>query len=155
MAFSNPSFPPEADSVRSKSGTPEVFEVNAIDPLAIAARGRPEGARVTCSVSRISTYSSLLVCRTLARRQGIAGPFELGVSLSWCFRPPEGNEAGELLRPCQPANISMFGDPSNPYPGRPTPPSNLSIHPGISTSSLNALGSVLHTLPASHISPSS
>ena len=41
------------------------------------------------------------------------------------------------------------------YPGKPTPPRSLSIHPGMSTSSRRAFGSVLHTLPASHISPSS
>lgn len=57
------------------SGTPEILEVKAIVPFAKAARGRPEGARVTDSVSTISTYISLEVCRTFARRQGRAGVF--------------------------------------------------------------------------------
>lgn len=41
-------------------------------PFAKAESGRPEGARVTESVSTMSTYSSLLVCRTFARRHGTA-----------------------------------------------------------------------------------
>jgi hypothetical protein len=54
-AFSMPSLPPEAERVSSKSGTPEIFDVNAIDPLAKADNGRPDGAKVTESVSTMST----------------------------------------------------------------------------------------------------
>jgi hypothetical protein len=58
-----------------RSGTPDIFEVNAMVPFAKAAKGRPEGARVTDSVSTKSTYSSLEVCRTFALRHGRAGVF--------------------------------------------------------------------------------
>ena len=44
--------------------------MNAMVPFAIAERGRPEGESVTESVSTMSTYISLLVCLTLARRHG-------------------------------------------------------------------------------------
>ncbi len=98
MAFSMPSLPPDAERVSSKSGTPEILDVNAMDPFAKAARGLPEGARVTNRVSTMSTYSSLLVWRTFARRHGIAGPFDVGFRLSCCFKPPEGNKAGEDLK---------------------------------------------------------
>lgn len=47
--------------------------MKAIDPLAKAASGRPEGARVTVKVSTTSAYISFDVCRTLDRRQGNAG----------------------------------------------------------------------------------
>ena len=59
------------------SGTPETFDVKAIVPFANAARGRPDGAKVTLSVSTTSAYISFEVCRTLARLQGSAGVFEL------------------------------------------------------------------------------
>jgi hypothetical protein len=36
------------------SGTPDTFEVKAIEPFANAARGLPEGANVTDKVSMIS-----------------------------------------------------------------------------------------------------
>lgn len=55
MAFSMPSLPPEAERVSNKSGTPEILEVKAIDPFAKAARGLPDGARVTESDSTMST----------------------------------------------------------------------------------------------------
>ena len=56
-----------------RSGTPDIFEVNATVPFAKAAKGLPEGAMVTESVSTKSTYSSLDVCRTFALRHGRAG----------------------------------------------------------------------------------
>lgn len=58
------------------SGTPDTFDVKAIEPLANAASGRPDGARVTDSVSTTSAYISLDVCRTLALLQGKAGALE-------------------------------------------------------------------------------
>lgn len=73
-ALSTPDLPPGAESVRTSSGTPEILEVNAILPFAKAASGMPDGAKVTERVSTMSTYSSLLVWRTFARRQGMAGP---------------------------------------------------------------------------------
>jgi len=41
--------------VRRRSGTPDILDVNAIEPFAKAANGRPDGARVTETVSTIST----------------------------------------------------------------------------------------------------
>lgn len=67
--------PEGVERFNSKSGTPEILDVKAIVPFANAAKGRPEGARVTDSVSTRSTYNSLDVCRTLARRHGNAGVF--------------------------------------------------------------------------------
>ena len=58
------------------SGTPETLEVNAMVPLANAAKGLPDGASVTDRVSTISAYISLDVCRTLARLHGRAVEFE-------------------------------------------------------------------------------
>jgi len=55
MAWEIAALPPGADRVSSSSGTPEIFDVKAMDPYANAARGRPDGARVTESVSTIST----------------------------------------------------------------------------------------------------
>lgn len=60
-----------------------------MEPFAKAASGRPEGASVTQRASTMSTYNSLLVWRTFARRQGIAGPFVIGLSVSDCFNPPK------------------------------------------------------------------
>lgn len=57
------------------SGTPDTFAVKAIEPLAKAASGRPEGARVTDRVSMISAYNSFEVWRTFALRHGSAGVF--------------------------------------------------------------------------------
>lgn len=62
--------PPGALSWRIRSGTPETLAVKAMVPNARAERGRPDGASVTERVSTMSTYNSLLVWRTLARRQG-------------------------------------------------------------------------------------
>ena len=92
-----PSLPPDAERVSSRSGTPEILDVNAMDPFAKAAKGLPDGARVTNSDSTMSTYSSLLVWRTFARRHGIAGPLDVGLRLNCCFKPPEGKRAGDDL----------------------------------------------------------
>ena len=55
--------------------------MNAIVPDTNADSNRPEGAIVTDRDSITSTYSSLDVCRTPGRRQGIAGPwFALAVA---------------------------------------------------------------------------
>lgn len=67
--------PDGVDRFRSRSGTPDIFDVNAIVPFANAANGRPDGARVTVSVSTRSTYNSFEVCRTFALLQGSAGVF--------------------------------------------------------------------------------
>ena len=107
MAFSKPSLPPDAESVRSRSGTPEIFDVNAMEPLANAANGLPDGASVTESLSTISTYSSLLVWRTLARRQGIAGPVVEGLRENCGLRPPEVWRAGEALENAQLLNAGV------------------------------------------------
>src|SRR5579871_4400395 len=56
---------------------PDIFDLNAIVPLAKAAIGRPDGARMTDKVSTMSTYSSFDVCRTLALLQGRAGALEV------------------------------------------------------------------------------
>lgn len=66
-------FPDGVDRVSCRSGTPESFEVNAMVPLANAARGLPEGAKVTDKVSIMSTYISFEVCRTLALLHGSDG----------------------------------------------------------------------------------
>lgn len=58
-------------SVSRRSGIPEILEVKAIVPFERAEMGRPEGAIVAVMSSIKSTYSSLLVWRTLERRQGI------------------------------------------------------------------------------------
>ena len=60
---------------KRRSGTPEIFDVKAIVPFANAANGRPDGARVTVSVSTRSTYNSFEVCRTFALLHGKAGVF--------------------------------------------------------------------------------
>lgn len=62
--------PPKHDRVRVMSGTPDSLDVQAMVPFANADRGRPEGASMTDRDSMTSTYISLDVCRTLARRQG-------------------------------------------------------------------------------------
>jgi hypothetical protein len=67
--------PDGVDRFSKRSGTPDIFEVKAMVPFANAAKGRPEGARVTDNVSTKSTYSSLDVCRTFALRHGKAGVF--------------------------------------------------------------------------------
>lgn len=66
-------FPDGLPSVTRTSGTPDTFDVNAMVPLANAAKGLPEGASVTDKVSTTSAYSSFEVCRTLARLHGKAG----------------------------------------------------------------------------------
>jgi hypothetical protein len=67
--------PDGVERFNRRSGTPEIFEVQAIVPFANAAKGLPDGARVTERVSMRSTYSSFDVCRTFALRQGRAGVF--------------------------------------------------------------------------------
>jgi hypothetical protein len=67
--------PDGVERFSKRSGTPDIFEVKAMVPFAKAAKGRPEGAIVTDSVSTKSTYSSLEVCRTFALRHGSAGVF--------------------------------------------------------------------------------
>jgi hypothetical protein len=67
--------PDGVERFNTRSGTPEIFEVHAIVPLAKAANGLPEGASVTDSVSMRSIYSSFDVCRTFALRHGRAGVF--------------------------------------------------------------------------------
>lgn len=128
--------------IRRRSGTPDTFAVNAIVPWANAANGRPEGENVTCSVSIISTYSSLLVCLTLFRRHGIAMLFGFEG-----FLPNVGRGRENALEP------PAFKDGLEL--GRPTPPSSLFIHEGASTTSRRAFGSVVATMPPSHISPNS
>jgi hypothetical protein len=89
--------PEGTERVRRRSGTPESFEVKRMEPLAKAARGRPEGASVTVRVSTMSTYSSLLVWRTLARRQGMAWLAEAGVRLSCVRRLLDAETPGDGL----------------------------------------------------------
>lgn len=50
-----PVLPPGAVRVSSRSGTPDIFAVNAIVPLAMADNGRPDGAKTTDSFSTMST----------------------------------------------------------------------------------------------------
>lgn len=47
--------PPGALSLSRRSGTPDIFAVNAIDPDDIAEMGLPDGARMTETFSRMST----------------------------------------------------------------------------------------------------
>jgi hypothetical protein len=68
-------FPDGVERFNKRSGTPEILDVKAIVPFAKAARGRPDGASVTESVSTRSTYNSFDVCRTFALRHGRAGVF--------------------------------------------------------------------------------
>lgn len=53
--------PPGAVNERRMSGTPEILAVKSIDPVARAEIGRPDGEDITCSDSRMSTYSSFEV----------------------------------------------------------------------------------------------
>lgn len=71
-------FPDGLLKVNVISGTPVTFAVNAMEPFANAASGRPDGASVTERVSITSAYISFDVCRTFARRQGNAGVFGAG-----------------------------------------------------------------------------
>jgi hypothetical protein len=48
-------FPEGVERFSRRSGTPEILEVKAMVPLANAANGRPDGARVTERVSTMST----------------------------------------------------------------------------------------------------
>lgn len=77
------------------SGTPETLAVKAMDPLANAANGLPEGASVTESVSMTSAYSSFEVWRTLARRHGRAGVLVMGSAGVGAFEKLDDN--GDFL----------------------------------------------------------
>lgn len=139
--------------VTTMSGTPETFEVNAMVPFAKAARGLPDGAIVTESVSTTSAYSSFEVCLTLARRHGRAGAV-------WARR--DGELEG-LFAP-KPDFLSAKSAPNSPtghafptcaYVGRFGKfrfPRSFPIKPSTSTRSRNAFGSVVLIVPASHIS---
>jgi hypothetical protein len=91
--------PPGALNVSSRSGIPDIFAVNAIEPDETAEMGLPEGARVTEIFSRISTYSSFEVWRTFGRLHGIAGPlFRFEPAFRLAARLLAGPRAGEALR---------------------------------------------------------
>ena len=131
--------------VKVISGTPETFDVKAIVPFANAESGLPDGASVTERVSITSAYISFDVWRTLDRLQGRVVVFAelrdiwvgmLELDGAFLSRVSVGN--------------SLCVRPS--YPGRLILPRSLPIQPSTSTSSLRALGSVVHIVPASHIS---
>ena len=85
IVLSRPNFPPAVERVRSTSGTPDILELQTMEPLAKADNGLPDGAKMTDSCSTMSMYNSLLVWRTFAFRQGIAGP-SLGSFRAGCCR---------------------------------------------------------------------
>jgi len=144
--------PPGAVRLSTKSGTPEIFAVNNTDPAARAEMGRPEGAKMTARFSIMSTYSSFEVCRTLALRQGIAGPLlRPAFALSCAARLFAGPRAGDDLLAI---SICRSVDRISAYPGSPTCVNSFPSKDETSTDSLKAFVSVLHTTPASHISPS-
>lgn len=60
--------------------------MNAMVPDTNADSSRPEGAIVTERDSMMSTYSSLEVCRTPGRRQGMAGPCDALPAARDCLR---------------------------------------------------------------------
>lgn len=97
IALYRPSRPPGAESFNSKSGTPDVCAVNTMLPFTRAESARPDGASVHCRFSRISQYSSLDVCRTLLRRQGIAVALLLCAPLA-----PDPSPCCALLRALPP-----------------------------------------------------
>ena len=126
--------PPGAVNISSRSGTPEILDVKRMDPSARAEIGRPEGANTTARFSTMSTYNSLLVCRTFCFRHGIAGPLaELEAAFRVAARFDEGPNAGEEV-------------------GIPTCVKSLPSPVDISTCSRRALPSVLQTTPPSQIS---
>jgi len=104
IACTTPVLPPGAVSVSNKSGTPVILAVKATVPLAIADNGLPDGAYITESLSTMSTYSSLEVCRTFARRHGIAEP-AADVGVPFCVNGDAGlpkagvGNVGGALRP--------------------------------------------------------
>ena len=146
-------WPPGVDNDSSRSGTPDIFAVNAMVPDTSAESNLPEGAIVTLSDSMMSTYNSLDVCRTPGRLQGIAGPWDALAAASDCFRGLEDPSVGVdvLYQRTSLARTALVQTIAT-YPGTPIPPSSFPIQPGTSTTSCNALGSVLHTVPPSHIS---
>ncbi len=87
-----------------------------MDPFANAERGRPEGAIVMERVSTMSTYISLDVCRTFARRQGRAGPVAAWVRPICCFCnaivPDAAPRAGDELVTEELAEDAMYYVPS-------------------------------------------
>lgn len=89
--------PPGAERTMIRSGTPEILAVKAIDPLDRAESALPEGAKMTWTVSTMSTYSSLEVCLTLDFRHGMAGPAlsedaALRVDAKLVWPPKDGDE---------------------------------------------------------------
>lgn len=170
-------WPPGAARESNKSGTPDTFAVKTIVPCTRAEIGLPEGAIVTDKDSTISTYSSLDVCRTPRRRQGMAGadaPFTCDGVVNEDFSEFEGPRIGEalfgscgILHSYWSAHHSQNEQEKKNLnqnkgceiitgwhtdPGKPTPTRSLSIQPGISTISCRAFGSVLQIIPPSHIS---
>ena len=105
--------PPGAVNTKSKSGTPDILAVNAIEPCDRADMGRPEGAKITDRFSMISTYNSLEVCRTLDLRHGIAGPTG-GEAVPRRLEEKllDGPRAGEAL---QESATSQFAKQSSEY----------------------------------------
>ena len=89
IACTTPVLPPGAVSVSNRSGTPDILAVKAIVPFAMADNGLPDGAYMTESFSTMSTYSSLEVCLTFARRHGIAEP-AADVGVPFCVNGDAG-----------------------------------------------------------------
>src|ERR1700733_8677902 len=90
--------PPGALKTRSRSGTPLILAVKAMEPATVAEIGWPDGARITERLSSMSTYSSFEVCRTFVLLHGMAGPlFRWVVALRADERMFEGAKAGVEL----------------------------------------------------------
>jgi hypothetical protein len=149
--------PPGQPSCKRRSGIPETLDVKAMVPLASAERGRPLGAKVTESVSTISTYISLEVWRTFARRQGTGeGAFAtVGPRRGEGLEDSEKGVAdcardGAELCSCQ--IVFQLETRIGIYLGSPTLPNKFLMVEGASTTSLSAFGSVLAMIPPSTIS---
>ena len=94
--------PPGALRTRSRSGTPLILAVKAMEPATVAEMGWPDGARITERLSSMSTYSSFDVCRTFVLLHGMAGPlFRLGFALRADERMFEDARAGVELCMCK------------------------------------------------------
>src|SRR5436305_15298971 len=90
--------PPGALRTRSRSGTPLILAVKAMEPATVAEIGWPDGARITERFSSMSTYSSFEVCRTFVLLYGMAGPlFRWGFALRVDERMFERARAGVEL----------------------------------------------------------
>lgn len=140
--------PPAQPNWSMRSGTPETLAVNAMVPLATAAKGRPDGDRVTSSVSTMSTYISLLVCLTFALLHGTGEAVWLEFG--------DGPNFGLALPPPRPnAPVDEGARELGVEDGNPTPPRRLLSRFGASTTSLSAFGSVFAMMPPSTISLSS